>query len=112
MRDIMRLVLRDEPDMSIVGFASDADEALAQLDRSDVVLVSAELSEAQACEIISAVSRGWTRVLAIDVADEEAGTLAYLAAGAAACVSEHDTLDDLVTKVRAVYNGEWTSALG
>jgi DNA-binding NarL/FixJ family response regulator len=112
MRDIMRLVLGDERDMSIVGFASNVEEALQQLDRSNVVLVSADLLEAEACQIISAVSREWTRVLAIDVPDQGTGRYAYLAAGAAACVLEQDTLDDLVTKVRAVYNGAPASALG
>jgi DNA-binding NarL/FixJ family response regulator len=105
MRDIMRLVLGDEPDMQIAGFASDVEEALRQMDGSNVVLVSASLPENEACEIISAVSRAWTRVLAIDVPDCGEGAHAYLAAGAAACVLEQESLDELVTKVRAVYNG-------
>jgi DNA-binding NarL/FixJ family response regulator len=112
MCDIMRLVLGDERDMHIVGFASNVEEALQQLDRSNVVLVSANLPEGEACQIISAVSRAWTRVLAIDVPDQGTGTHAYLAAGAAACVLEQDTLDDLMMTVRAVYSGTPASALG
>ena len=112
MREIMRLVLDDERDMRIVGFASDVGEALQQLHRSNVVLVSANLSEAEACQIISALRRDWTRVLAIDVPDQGTGSYAYLAAGATACVLEQDSLDDLVTKVRVAYHGAPASARG
>jgi DNA-binding NarL/FixJ family response regulator len=103
MRDIMRLVLGDERDMQIVGFASNVEEALQQLDASNVVLVSASLPEDEVCQIITAVSRAWTRVLAIDVPEQ--GAHAYLAAGAAACVLEQESLDDLVARVRAVDQG-------
>jgi DNA-binding NarL/FixJ family response regulator len=107
MRDVMTLVLKQESDMKVVGFASTIEEVVGQLHCCNVVLVSAGLPDSMACEVIETVARvrPRVRVMAIDVRDRQAGVFTYMAAGASDYVLEEDSVDALLAKVRSLHNG-------
>ncbi len=107
MRDVMMIVLQNERDLHIIGFASTVEEALVQANGCDMVLVSANLPNGLACDVISAVAQRWpeVKVVAIDVNVGRAGISPYLAAGASGCVFEDDSVDRMLRKVRALCNG-------
>ena len=104
MRDLMGVVLRDEPDIAVVGCATSREEALAKLDCCNLVLVSASLTEDAGCNIISHIMAVHPdmKVLVIDVRDAQTGRLAYLAAGAAGFVLEDESIEQLLRKMRSV----------
>jgi DNA-binding NarL/FixJ family response regulator len=101
MRDVMARVVTDESELQLVGFASTLAEAIPQLARADVVLVSAELPGGAISMMRALVAAGGNvRMLAIDVPEGPASGYPYLAAGAADCLFVSDSFDDLFTKVR------------
>ena len=113
MREMMSIVLRDELDIRVTGYASSVEQALPQLDDCNVLLVSASLPRNGACELISWVShaRPDVKVVAIDVPDAETGLHAYQAAGAASYVLEDESVESLLTKVRAAHTGHTRTQL-
>ena len=106
---IMAAVLKDEPDMQVVGSTTSVDEAVDML-RSrpcDVVLVSTNLPGGAALELTRILqSDSSPRVVVIGVLEREDVILQYVEAGAAGYVLRDDSEEDLVNKVRAVHTGE------
>jgi DNA-binding NarL/FixJ family response regulator len=106
MCDAMVSILQNEADISVTNVATTMHEALHQLDHCDVVLVSADLPDEGALELIRAATAGHpeVKVIAMDVAGSVAGALRYVKAGAAGYVLEEDSVDELLAKVRAVHS--------
>ena len=108
-RDGLRFVLRQAPDIEVVGEAVDGDEALrlvADLDPDVVVmdLAMPVLGGLGATERL--VARGArTRVLVLTMDEEDAGVLAAVRAGAAGYLVKGVDADQVVSAVRAVAAG-------
>ena len=108
-RDGLRFVLRQAPDIEVVGEAADGGEALrlvADLDPDVVVMDIAMpvLGGLGATERL--VARGArTRVLVLTMDEEDAGVLAAVRAGAAGYLVKGVDADQVVSAVRAVAAG-------
>ena len=107
MCETMVAVLREEPDICVVGVATTPGQGLALLSGCDMVLVTANLPEDGAIDFIHAVSRvdPHKKVLAMDVKDGQSAAAYYMDAGAADCVLENESVEELLSKVRAIYRG-------
>jgi two-component system, NarL family, nitrate/nitrite response regulator NarL len=104
MCHVLRAVLEDEVDIEVIGCATSVDEALLQVSRSDVSLVSASSNEAEV-ELIERITmlNPSAKVLAVGLPADKDVILRHLEAGAAGYVLSEDSLDRLLDSVRAVW---------
>lgn len=108
MCNILSAVLEDEPDIRIVGYATTVAEALKKSKREDVdvVLVSTRMANQGALAITRALteSRPGISVLLLGLTEKKERVLKYIEAGASGYVLENDSVDDLITKIRAAHD--------
>ena len=101
-------VLAEEPDIYIIGYATNVEEALAKLERSNcnMILVAATLSDNGALELTKTVAEQWpsVKVLVIGLPESENMILEYVAAGASGYVLQDVPVEKLLDNVRAVYD--------
>jgi two-component system, NarL family, invasion response regulator UvrY len=102
--DAMRVILKDEMDICVVGVAVSVEEAVPQVDNCDVVLVSAALPDSQALQFVQRVVQDHpgVKVLVMDVGTGDVSAQPYFAAGAAGCIHEEHSIDDLLSRMRLV----------
>jgi DNA-binding NarL/FixJ family response regulator len=103
-------VLQEESDMQVVGLAATYEEALDQLNESivDMVLVNANRPSQQLLSFIQSISRNHsnTKIVIMSVADTSEFILQCFQAGATGYSLQTDSLNELMRKVRAAYNGK------
>jgi two-component system, NarL family, nitrate/nitrite response regulator NarL len=104
MCHVLRAVLEDEIDIEVIGCATSVEEALLQVGRADVHLVSASSNEAE-LELIERITmlNPSAKVLAIGLPADKDVILRHLEAGAAGYVLSEDSLERLLDSVRAVW---------
>ena len=110
VREATRQLLEQEPDIEIVGEATDGAEAVALADRlnPDVAIVDISMpvmSGIEATERIKAVRPG-TAVLVLTQYDDDQYIFALLAAGAAGYLLKDVPSAEVVRAVRSVHAGE------
>jgi len=110
VREATRQLLEQEPDIEIVGEATDGAEAVALADRlnPDVAIVDISMpvmSGIEATERIKAVRPG-TAVLILTQYDDDQYIFALLAAGAAGYLLKDVPSTEIVRAVRSVHAGE------
>jgi DNA-binding NarL/FixJ family response regulator len=105
LNQVMASVLAAEPDISIIGRAQAAADALPYLDACDVLLVTDRLPDSDALNLaLMAASRSpQAKVLVMDAPDSQEAQLRYAQAGVAGYALESDSLDELLDKMRAIY---------
>lgn len=105
---VIAAALEQEPDISIAGLATTVEEALAQLNQSDVVLVCTSLPDNGSLTLTRAINKvnPAVKVLVLGVPKAEETILQYIEAGAGAYVLTEDSLDELLQNIRAVQKGE------
>lgn len=106
---VISTMLKDEEDIHVIGWATDSDEACALIENRnpDIVLISTNLPNNGALALTQNIdSATGPKVLIMGVPELEEVILRYIEAGAAGYVLRADSADDLITNIRAVYNGE------
>jgi DNA-binding NarL/FixJ family response regulator len=110
MGNVIAAALEDEPDIYVVGRVTTPEEALkiVQENEVDVVLVSTRLPDQGALKLTSAITEvaPATKVLALGLTEEKKRVLRYVEAGATGYILKNDSLDDLISTVRAVQEGQ------
>jgi len=105
---IIASVLSEEDDVYVVGLASDKEEVLDKLKRSNtnMVLVAATLPNDGALEITKAVAEAdpTVKVLVIGMPESESMILQYVMAGAAGYVLQDVPVEQLLDNLRAVHD--------
>lgn len=106
--NVIAAVLEEEPDIDVIGLATTVEEALDQISRCDVVLVSTGLPDGAALELTQAITetKSSVKVLALGLAESEAEILHYVETGADGYVLKDDSIDELLRQTRAVQDGE------
>ena len=101
---IMASVLREEPDISVVGTVATVDEAIPYLNRCDVLLVTATLPDDGALTLVhmAAEQSPGTKVIIMDWPETPTGFLQQLLSSIAGFVSENDSVDELLRKIRSL----------
>jgi DNA-binding NarL/FixJ family response regulator len=106
MCNVLASTLEDEPDITVVGCATTADEALAQAHQCDVMILSPRLPpEGSALELTRGVSGmdASAKVLVMGLTESKEQVLKYVEAGAVGYLLQDDSVDDLLEHVRAAY---------
>ena len=105
MCNVIASVLEDEPDIEVVGCATSVDEALARATESDVVLVSTRLPDNGALKLITAIAEAdpSVKVLALGLTESKERVLRYVEAGADGYVLKDNSVDEMLTRIRAAY---------
>lgn len=108
MCNVIALLFEDEADIQVVGCASTRKEAVSQIDRCDVALVSTNLPGNDAQHLIQTVTEANPEVktLVMGLAESEAEIIKYVEVGASGYVLKDDSVEELLSHVRAVHNGE------
>lgn len=110
VREGLRQLLKQEKDLSVVGEASDGEEAAqlaAQLE-PDLVVIDIAMPKLNGIEATKRIkmSSPATAVLILSAYDNDAYIFASLEAGAAGYLLKTAGGDELINAIRAVYSGE------
>lgn len=106
--NVMAAVLDPEPDIRIVGRTTSFDEAMELAHQCDVLLVSTLVPDDAAFRITQAVVQANlpVKVLILGLAESGEEVLRHIEVGAAGYILPDDSVDDLLVKIRATYDGQ------
>lgn len=104
--ELFAAVVRDEPDICVVDFASTQREALAIVDSQDcnTVLIDINMPDGGALQLTSLLRkrRQGIKILITGIIDSTAAIVRYIEEGVAGYILEHDSVVDVVNKIRAI----------
>jgi DNA-binding NarL/FixJ family response regulator len=110
MGDIITEILEEEPDITVVGCASNIDQALKIIREKhvDVALVSIQLSNETALQLTSMIMEiaPSIKVLVLGLSDNKHHVLKFVEAGAAGYILQDSSVSDLIESVRLAQRGE------
>jgi DNA-binding NarL/FixJ family response regulator len=106
--NVIAAVLDNEPDIEVVGCTTTMDEALDLARRCDVMVLSTLVPDDAAFKITQTVVQANlpVKVLILGLAQSKEEILRYIEAGAAGYILQDDSVDDLLVKIRATYDGQ------
>ena len=110
VRSGLRMLLEAQPDMEIVGEATNGSEALhmVQNKRPDIVVMDVQMPEGNGIEATKQIKREMpeTAVLTLSMYENEQYLIEMLKAGASGYVPKRAAPDELVNAIRTVFNGD------
>lgn len=106
--NLLAIVLREEPDISVIGTATSVDEAIERADECDIMLVDSELPDEGALALAKEVgrNRSKTHVLITGVDKKPKTILKYIEAGASGYVLKEFSVKELVEQIRSLPEGQ------
>lgn len=109
LREGLKRVVDDEPDIEVVGEAEDASQALAILRKKgfDVALVDINLPGTNGIDLLKAIKREWPRlpVLMLTAAPEEHYAVWAIKSGASGYLSKDHAVEQLALAIRKAATG-------
>ena len=110
VRDGLEYLLRKEPDLSICGYAEDADTALLSIEqyKPDIAIVDISLKGGKSgLELTNTIRKLYPRlpVLILSMHDEFLYAQRLIRSGARGYVSKHEMTDAIVQAIRKVMSG-------
>lgn len=110
MGNVIKAALEDEPDIQVVRYVTNIEEALTALQQFqvDIVLVSTRLPNSGAIKLTSAITEyaPAAKVLVLGLDDEKKQVLRYLEAGAAGYILKDDSLEEMIQTIRAAQDNK------
>ena len=107
--NILSAAIEDEQDLKVVGSATNVEEALRRMQQTevDVVLVSTRLPDRGALFLTQAISElaPKTKIVVIGLTENKEQVLQYVEVGALGYVLKNDSVEDLITTIRAAQDG-------
>jgi DNA-binding NarL/FixJ family response regulator len=107
--NILSAAIEDEQDLKVVGSATNVEEALRRMQQTevDVVLVSTRLPDRGALFLTQAISElaPETKIVVIGLTENKEQVLQYVEVGALGYVLKNDSVEDLITTIRAAQDG-------
>ena len=100
LSDLIQVACKNQPDIRVVGCVSEKAQALGYQNDCDVMLVSHAVEDV--LTLIQTYGRSTTTpaILVMGLPNIEPLILRYLEAGAAGCIREQDSTDELVRAIR------------
>lgn len=106
----LQMVLKDEPDIEVVGEAGDGTEAVAKAAEStpDIVLMDVRMPRRGGIDATSAIKETVpsAKIVMLTISDEEADLYDAIKAGAMGYLLKEIPIDEVATAIRAVHNGQ------
>ena len=106
----LQMVLENEPDIDVVGEASDGHEAVerAEMTSPDVVLMDVRMPKRSGIEATRAIKDVLpsTKILMLTISDEEADLYEAIKAGASGYLLKEISIEEVAGAVRAVHAGQ------
>src|SRR4051812_10939153 len=106
----LEMVLAQEPDIEVVGEASDGAEALSKaMDTTpDIVLMDVRMPKRGGIDACSAIKEAVpsTNVIMLTISDEEADLYDAIKAGATGYLLKEISIEEVASAIRAVYGGQ------
>src|SRR5918911_1731307 len=106
----LQMVLEGEPDIDVVGEASDGHEAIERAENStpDVVLMDVRMPKRSGIEATRAIKDTLpsTKILMLTISDEEADLYEAIKAGASGYLLKEISIEEVAGAVRAVFGGQ------
>ncbi len=106
----LQMVLEGEPDIDVVGEASDGSEAVKKAEDStpDVVLMDVRMPKRSGIEATRVIKDTLpsTRILMLTISDEEADLYEAIKAGASGYLLKEISIDEVANAVRQVNQGQ------
>jgi two-component system response regulator NreC len=110
VRTGLRMLLENQPDLEIVGEASTGAEALemAAQHQPDVIVMDITLPDLSGIEVARQIKRSQPgiAIVALTIHEDEQYFFEMLQVGAAGYVPKRAAPEDLISAIRAAYNGE------
>jgi DNA-binding NarL/FixJ family response regulator len=105
---VLASMLKEEPDLEVVGCATTLEEAKLYLEQCDLAMVSTTMPDDAALQLIRSLAKADSsvKVVAIGLAESEEIIIPYIEAGIAGYVLRDDSVEELLQKIRAIYGGE------
>ncbi|MDQ3895789.1 MAG: response regulator transcription factor [Actinomycetota bacterium] len=108
--DLVVHLLERDPDIIVVGVASTADEALAQVRacRPEVVVMDQQLPDGHGTDVAERIAKGFwhARVVMLTASADEHTVQAARRSGCSAYVTKDRVVRDIVAAVKGAYRGE------
>jgi DNA-binding NarL/FixJ family response regulator len=106
----LQMVLEAEPDIEVVGEASDGNEAIAKAEETspDVVLMDVRMPKRSGIEATTTIKDTLpsTKILMLTISDEEADLYEAIKAGASGYLLKEISIEEVADAVRAVQQGQ------
>jgi DNA-binding NarL/FixJ family response regulator len=106
----LQMVLEGEPDIDVVGEASDGHEALTKAEETtpDVVLMDVRMPKRSGIEATRLIKDTLpsTRILMLTISDEEADLYDAIKAGASGYLLKEISIEEVANAVRSVHAGQ------
>ena len=110
MCNLIAAALEDERDIVIVGCATTVEEAVHKMEQPqvDIILASTRLPEHGALRLTEIVTRKspGADIVVLGITENKDRVLQFIEAGAAGYVLKDDSVEDLLTTIRTVYQGK------
>jgi two-component system nitrate/nitrite response regulator NarL len=107
-REELDRALRESQELTVVGSAGSAAEAIERTRKLevDVVLLDVAMSGALSIAKTLAFAGGFRKIVALGMAEDEAQVLSCAQVGVAAYVTHDGSVEDIVAAIRAAVHGE------
>ena len=106
----LQMVLEQEPDIEVVGEASDGTEAVQKASEQlpDIVLMDVRMPRRTGIEACTAIHETVpsARIIMLTISDEEADLYEALKAGAMGYLLKEISIEEVATAIRAVHGGQ------
>jgi DNA-binding NarL/FixJ family response regulator len=106
----IQMVLESEPDIEVVGEASDGNEALEQAEQTtpDVVLMDVRMPRLSGIEAAGVLKDTMpsTRIIMLTISDEEGDLYEAIKAGASGYLLKEISIEEVAGAVRSVHQGQ------
>jgi two-component system, NarL family, nitrate/nitrite response regulator NarL len=100
LSDLIQVACKNQPDLTVVGCVDTKAQALTYQNRCDVILVSHDVEDALTLVQTFGRSTNSPAMVVMGLPNVEPLILRYLEAGAAGCIREQDSSEQLVQAIR------------
>jgi two-component system nitrate/nitrite response regulator NarL len=113
MCDAIASVLDDQPDMQVIGCATNVSEAIDSAKSCDIILVNANLPDDGAYRLIRALTTNTDyrekisqpRIMVVGLVESRNSILRWVEAGARGYIRKEASVDEMLTNIRSVSQG-------
>jgi len=106
----LQMVLEQEPDIEVVGEASDGSEAVTQACETlpDIVLMDVRMPKRGGIDACAAIHEAVpsSKIIMLTISDEEADLYDAIKAGAMGYLLKEISIEEVASAIRAVYGGQ------